>query len=57
MEGNGVTDGGNVFEVNGIWYFETSHPIIVSPLLEMDFECSSTPVRVVATDFALILDS
>jgi hypothetical protein len=55
MEGQGVTDGCDIFEVDSVGYLETLHAISMPPLLKMHLECPSTPVAVISADLALVL--
>jgi hypothetical protein len=56
MQSQGVIDCGYISKVYGIWYLQAFHSVGMSPLLEMHFEGSSTPVTVVSTYLAFVLD-
>lgn len=57
MQGECIIDGGDIFEMNRVGNLEALHAVSVSPLLEVHFECSSTPIAVVSTNLAFVLDS
>merc|ERR1719510_1856244 len=47
----------DLLEVSCVWDLQASHAKGMSPFLEVAFECSAPPVRVVPTDFALVLNA
>ena len=57
MKGEGVIDGGDIFEVDGVGNFEAFHAVGVPPLLEVHLEGSSAPVAVVSANLALVLNA
>lgn len=57
MESEGIVDGGDVFEMDCVGYFETFHAVGVAPLLKMHLEGSSAPVAVISTDLTFVFDT
>jgi hypothetical protein len=46
-------NGCDFIEVLGIWDAKASHPMLMTPLLEMALICSSSPVTLVSTNLTL----
>ena len=57
MESQCITNSGDVFEVDGVGYFEALHAVAVPPLLEVLLEGPPPPVAIVPTYLALVLDA
>lgn len=56
MQSDGITDCSDVLKMYSVGNFQASHSVIMSPLLEVHLERSSTPIRIVTTNFTLILN-
>ena len=57
MEGKSITNGSHILEMDRVGDFQAFHSIVVPPLLEMHFEGPSTPIAIIATNFAFVLNS
>ena len=57
MKCEGIVDGGDIFEVDGVGNFEAFHAVGVPPLLEVHLEGPSAPVAVISANLALVFNA
>jgi hypothetical protein len=57
MQCNRITNCCDVSEMDSVGDLETSHPISVSPFLEVHFKCPPSPIRVVTTYLTFVLNA
>ena len=55
MERQGVTNRGNISEMNSIGDLEAPHSISMPPFLEVHFESPAAPVRIITANLAFVL--